>query len=152
MHDVATERTARSWPRRSLAALAVGLATIAVASLANWAGPPWLDLERRQKLLVSLRHAIERDGLALEELRGGWRYRVIAQGKEALAVLEADEAAADAKDHWWLRDAVCRSPDGGTVVVYGHDPDGHDMDFQAWGPSASRHLESVQTLLKSHHP
>lgn len=117
-----------------------------------WTGPPWLDLDRRKLLLESLRHHLERCGLRLEAVRGGWRYRVIAQEEQALALLEADEAAADADGQWWGHDVVWRSDDDITTVLYGHDPDGNDITFQGWGPGAPGCLAGLKAVLEAHHP
>jgi hypothetical protein len=107
---------------------------------------------RRSQLLQALRREIETCGLRLTETRGGWGYRVLAEGPEALRQVEHDESEADANHHWWSNDAVWRSDDGETVLVYGADPDGNDIEFVGWGPNAQTYLRAVNERLAEHHP
>jgi len=119
---------------------------------AIFAGPPELDLDDRGPLLAAVRAAIEAGGLQLSEIRGGWGYRVLASDDDARSRLQADERQADDHDHWWLDDAVWRSSDGQSVVVYCSDPDGIDVSFHGWGPRARTSLEAVKERLDAHRP
>lgn len=100
-----------------------------------YAGPPNLGLDDRASLLATLRAALDKRGLQVAEIRGGWGYRPQATGAEVLSRLDADEEVADAKGHWWRSDVVWRSRNDQTVVVYTGDPDGSDLTFQGGVPT-----------------
>lgn len=115
-----------------------------------WDGPPTLSLASRSTLLKALREDIDTCGLSIAEVRGGWSYRVRAVEGDARSVLQADERTADERGHWWRQDAVWRSTDGSSVLVYRADPDGSDLTFMGWGRQSATCLDAVRARLEIH--
>lgn len=116
---------------------------------AVWGGPPSISLENRAELLVALRNRLAEYGLEVCRIRGGlWpAHRVLAEGEGALDVLQRDERCADARNHWWIDDAIWETTSGDTTIAYWADPDGYDLLFLGWGPVSTSCLGALLRVL-----